>query len=284
MRFFALLLLIIASSAAQARLQTIVANEHESKWVVDNSPIACRLNHEIPYYGTATFFQQAGSGLEFVLTVRRRPLKSGEARVTSVAPEWKYDEVERDLGKVKFRDVNDSVHMEEAASRRLLLELYNGMFPTFSYQDWVDGADEVKVALSAVNVRSALGDFLGCLDALLPYDYEHIRYSQLYFDFNKSTLTSKTKKRLDKVASYLVADDSIAEIVINGHTDSRGFRNYNQRLGMQRAESVRTYLVGKGIDISKFRLLSYGEKKPAASNRTSKGRANNRRVVINVLK
>jgi outer membrane protein OmpA-like peptidoglycan-associated protein len=283
MRFFALLLLIIASSA-QARLQIIVANEHESKWVVDSSPIACRLNHEIPYFGTATFSQQAGSGLEFVLTVRRRPLKSGEARVTSVAPEWKHDGIERDLGKVMFRNMNDSVRMEEAASRRLLLELFNGMFPTFSYQDWVDGSDEVKVALSAVNVRSALGDFLGCLDALLPYDYEQIRNSELYFDFNKSTLGREAKKRLDKLASYLVADGSIAEIVISGYADSRGFRSYNQRLAMQRAESVRAYLVGKGVDAGKFKLHSYGEKKPAANNRTGKGRANNRRVVISVLK
>ena len=283
MRFVTLLLLIIASSA-QARLQTIMANEHEAKWMADSSSISCRLNHEIPYYGIASFVKKAGGGLEFVLKVQHRPLRSGEAHVTSVAPEWKYDGVERDLGKVTFRKLDDSIRMEEAASRRLLNELHNGMFPTFSYRDWIDESDEIKVALSSVNIQSAMGDFIGCLNTLLPYDFEYIRDSQIYFDLNKTALSTKNKKRLDELASYLVADDSIEAIQVTGYTDSQGFRSYNRRLGLKRAEAVRSYLVKKGVDKKKFQLVSYGEKKALVSNRSSKGRAKNRRVVIKVIR
>ncbi|MCL4134995.1 UNVERIFIED_CONTAM: hypothetical protein GTU68_058956 [Idotea baltica] len=68
--------------------------------------------------------------------------------------------------------------------------------------------------------------------------------------------------------------------VIEGHTDSTGTSGYNQYLSKRRAESVKTYLVKKGMDASKLETVGYGEKSPTATNNTAAGRAKNRRVVI----
>lgn len=85
---------------------------------------------------------------------------------------------------------------------------------------------------------------------------------------------------LDRVAEYLLAEPLVSGVLIEGHTDNVGFRRYNERLGRQRSEAVRDYLVQKGSAREKFTLRSLGEAKPLASNRTESGRALNRRVIV----
>jgi outer membrane protein OmpA-like peptidoglycan-associated protein len=65
---------------------------------------------------------------------------------------------------------------------------------------------------------------------------------------------------------------------IEGHTDSRSCEDYNQRLSEGRANAVRTYLVGRGVDPVRMEAIGYGESRPIASNLTRSGRSMNRRV------
>ena len=70
---------------------------------------------------------------------------------------------------------------------------------------------------------------------------------------------------------------------IGGHTDSTGEDAYNMGLSQRRAESVRSYLVSKGVKASRLEAKGYGETKPVASNDTNEGRAKNRRVELKKL-
>ena len=73
-------------------------------------------------------------------------------------------------------------------------------------------------------------------------------------------------------------------IEIEGHTDSVGSPAYNERLGLQRAEAVKRYLYEQHhIPLHKMNVISFGEAKPVAPNKTRDGRAQNRRVVVKVL-
>jgi len=75
----------------------------------------------------------------------------------------------------------------------------------------------------------------------------------------------------------------IEVVVATGHTDATGPESYNQALSIRRAESVKAYLVDKGMDASKIFTEGKGETQPVADNRTRDGRAQNRRVVIEVV-
>ena len=75
-----------------------------------------------------------------------------------------------------------------------------------------------------------------------------------------------------------------AKFTVEGHTDSVGSDQLNQRLSDSRANSVKEYLVKSGIDAFRLSALGYGESKPIDSNKTRAGRANNRRVEINLAK
>jgi OOP family OmpA-OmpF porin len=72
-------------------------------------------------------------------------------------------------------------------------------------------------------------------------------------------------------------------IIAVGHTDSIGTDAYNQKLSLRRAEAVKAYLISKGIDAKRVYTEGKGEKQPVTSNKTSAGRAKNRRVEVEVV-
>jgi len=103
------------------------------------------------------------------------------------------------------------------------------------------------------------------------------------FDTDKSALSEAAQSRLAKLAGDLKADNKNVYLEIQGHTDSTGTPEYNQRLGWQRAESVRRYLHSQGVALERMATISYGEDAPTQPNNTAEGRARNRRVEIVVL-
>jgi outer membrane protein OmpA-like peptidoglycan-associated protein len=104
------------------------------------------------------------------------------------------------------------------------------------------------------------------------------------FQFAKTDLPDEAKAALDQMISQIKADPKGAWFEIEGHTDNVGEPALNTRIGLERAEAVKRYLYEQHqIPLHKMNVISYGEEKPIAPNRTRDGRAQNRRVVIKVL-
>jgi len=104
------------------------------------------------------------------------------------------------------------------------------------------------------------------------------------FKFGKTLLPDEAKSRLDEVISQLKANPNNIWIEIEGHTDNVGGKDLNEKLGLERAETVKRYLYEQHqIPLHKINVISYGEDKPVAPNNTRQGRAQNRRVVVKVL-
>ena len=104
------------------------------------------------------------------------------------------------------------------------------------------------------------------------------------FKFGKTDLPDEAKMRLDEVITQLKANPNNIFIEIEGHTDNVGGKELNEKLGAERAEAVKRYLYEQHqIPLHKINVISYGEDKPVADNKTKDGRAQNRRVVIRVL-
>ena len=117
---------------------------------------------------------------------------------------------------------------------------------------------------------------------------ENIRYDSMavfanatiYFEFDKSNLTSKSIQTLKSTVNALNENSSI-QITLAGHADERGTREYNLALGQRRAETVSDYFVLNGISKSRITVKSYGEERPAVSGQDEKSYSKNRRVEIN---
>jgi peptidoglycan-associated lipoprotein len=104
------------------------------------------------------------------------------------------------------------------------------------------------------------------------------------FKFNNVDLPDEAKTRLDELISQMKNDPKGAFFEIEGHTDNVGPNEINEKIGLERAEAVKRYLYEHHqIPLHKMNVISYGEGKPVAENKTKEGRAQNRRVVIRVL-
>jgi peptidoglycan-associated lipoprotein len=103
-----------------------------------------------------------------------------------------------------------------------------------------------------------------------------VMQEDIYFDFDKSTLTPAAQDNLLRKAEWL-RENSDATVSIEGHCDERGTNEYNLALGDRRAESAKAFLIDLGIDPSRLTTISYGEERPVDPRNMEEAWAKNRR-------
>jgi len=142
------------------------------------------------------------------------------------------------------------------------------------------------VAMDAGNKATDAGNKVDVIDKAnrrLVYEVV-LSEDQGNFKFGRTTLPDTAKQRLDEMVAQLKQDPKAIYLEIEGHTDNVGAKNINEKVGLERAEAVKRYLYEQyQIPLHKMNVISYGEAKPIAPNKTKAGRAQNRRVVIKVL-
>jgi len=100
------------------------------------------------------------------------------------------------------------------------------------------------------------------------------------FGSGQAALLPGAMMKLNEVADALLKGNAESKIVVEGHTDSQGSASLNQDLSVRRAQSVRDYLVSRGIAADRITAQGLGSTRPVAPNNTAEGRADNRRVEI----
>ena len=141
-------------------------------------------------------------------------------------------------------------------------------------------ANEAFSAAEAVNTKA---DALDKASKRLIYEVV-LSEDKGNFKFGKALMPDEAKAEIDTLVQQLKAEPKGAYIEIEGHTDSAGTPEGNYKLGLDRAENVKRYLYEQHqVPLHRINVISYGEDKPIAPNKTRDGRAQNRRVVIKVL-
>lgn len=117
-------------------------------------------------------------------------------------------------------------------------------------------------------------------DALAAADLNRMNVLQtIYFDFDSSVIRGDQVERVRDNADWLTANPD-AVIIIEGHCDERGTREYNMALGQMRADATRDFIVSLGVDPGRIETLSFGEELPAVSGHEEAAWAANRRSVL----
>ena len=258
----------------------------EAQWTVTATRLECKLYQTVPRLGKVMFQQQVGSDLEFKVVLNRSYEQIHQASFQSMPTTWGHQTHEQMMA-IPASMHKASVTVPREGAVRLINELLEGMAPRMTYRMGGDEAsDEVIVTLSARTFTERLPMFQDCIDNLLPFKFEEVKESMVYFTFDSARLTDKAEKALARVAEYVRLDDNVKRIVIEGYTDSKGFRRYNYRLATKRAKAVEKFFLDHGISRSRLQVRSraFGEKNPVASNKSAKGRAQNRRVHVSLFK
>ena len=110
---------------------------------------------------------------------------------------------------------------------------------------------------------------------------EKVNYTSrnIFFDYKSDVLLQSSFAPLNELAKIL-AENADLNLLIEGHTDNIGNPAYNLSLSQKRADAVKKYLIGRGIDSSRLRAVGLGQEKPIAENKTKEGQARNRRVEL----
>jgi outer membrane protein OmpA-like peptidoglycan-associated protein len=103
------------------------------------------------------------------------------------------------------------------------------------------------------------------------------------FEFNKATLTMDSERTLRLALNALVVSPDVSVLIV-GHTDNIGSATYNKKLSLRRAQTVKSWLVNKGITVKRLTVAGKGFDEPINDNSTDEGRADNRRIEFRVLK
>lgn len=175
---------------------------------------------------------------------------------------------------------NDEVEFEQnvIVGKGTKVILNEGAF----YQ--IEQESDYEPALSFINQQiTNVGVNEECAEFLLTQGLLHTMnnsdvLARLYFDFDRSSLTDKSKYILDSLVE--VIQHSSRTLTLEGHTDSRGAANYNFSLGLKRSKAVEQYLIEHGVDPKTMQVTSKGETQPISSNDTAGGRHENRRVDV----
>ena len=144
-------------------------------------------------------------------------------------------------------------------------------------------ANAATAAGSAATAAGAKADAVDRASRRLVFEVV-LSEDQGNFRFGRTELPDAAKARLDEMITELKSDPKGAYFEIEGHTDDVGPTAVNEKIGLGRAEAVKRYLYEQHqIPLHKINVISYGEDKPVAPNRTRDDRAQNRRVVVRVL-
>ena len=106
-----------------------------------------------------------------------------------------------------------------------------------------------------------------------------VRLYGINFDSDSATIRDESKPTLDIVASMLKSNPEF-KVTIEGHTDATSTPEHNQELSESRANAVKAYLAGAGVDAARLTAAGFGATKPVATNDNALGRAENRRVEL----
>lgn len=146
---------------------------------------------------------------------------------------------------------------------------------------YVFAAAEEPAAPAPVAV-AATPEAVASTPPLPPPSKRKVVLRSVHFEFDQARIQPESRVVLDE-AYGILRDEPEISVSAEGHTDSVGSEEYNLRLGLRRAEAVRAYLVSKGIAPGRIRTVSFGEARPVAPNDSPEGRAQNRRVELQVM-
>ena len=258
----------------------------DSKWVLTaDSPIRCEIQHDIPRFGKAVFYQESGRQLQLIVETQHRYKKDLEISFRSVTANWKGIQTQTDLAELTSSGSDSLVNITSNTARHAYFELQQGYQPSRFFIDDEDGFNSVAAILSTVYFRDVEADFGACLTRLHPYHFEDIQTAKVHFEFDQEFPKQDEEERaLQKILDYLKVDDSVHTLLISGHADFKGSECYNETLSARRAWYVYDYLIQSGVDPKRLQVEFFGETKPLKTGKDDTSRAINRRVTVTMMK
>ncbi|WP_417499439.1 flagellar protein MotY [Methylophaga sp.] len=256
----------------------------DTNWQVIESPLECSLMQTIPSFGKAGFYRRNGQPLQLTFDTDNQPAENSHVSFEMSAAPWQNTEEFDTLKRILTSSGQRQFQIEGPLAQQALVKMQDGRFPIIRYRSQAY-ADDITVKLSTIKFSDSLPAFQQCLNNLYPDSFSEVRKLTVYFESEKANLDKASLQALTRVAEYVKVDDSVSQITITSHTDSFGRKRLNVPLSEARAKTIRDFFVSQyEIPAEKIIMRSFVDHDPAATNKTAKGRAYNRRAEIELIR
>lgn len=256
----------------------------DTQWQVIETPLMCTLSQSIAGFGEAKFQRQSGGQLSLIFTTKSYPAIQGDVNFEIAEAPWQNVEQRSLMADIPTVKGQTEFILSDPFANRALTQIQEGRFPTLRYHS-LNIPDEISVLLSTVHLADSMPAFQQCLEKLPSYSYQDINKLTVYFSSELAELTPQAQQALTKLADYVKMDSSVKRITISGHTDNHGRRRLNGALSESRAIAIKNFLIKKcQIAESLISTSFHLEWKPISSNKSTAGRALNRRAEVEILR
>jgi len=289
LKFCFICLFLFVHNPLAAADRFFMATLDNSSWVMTESTVlVCKLEHKIPQFGKAVFYQQAGRKMGLSLITQRQYPKDLAVDFRAVTASWKPQQSESMLASMKTTGFHDILKINQQQANDAFFGLYQGSLPSFFFYDDKDSNYDhknselpIRVSLSMVRFRQALSEFETCVSKLHPDNFWDVRMTKVHFDHDEEFPKEQEEELVFKrMLAYLKVDPSIKSIRILGHADKTGSDCYNDNLSERRASYVYDLLIQNNVDFRKLSLQYYGEHQPLSKGDSLSALADNRRVSV----
>lgn len=275
---FLFILLLSFCATAQALERRYLASLDNSQWkLTKGNTTLCRIEHQIPRFGSAVFTQEAGRGLQLELVTRHKFKKGINVELRSETSSWNTRKTRSLLTRFETSGGKNPFKIPVAVAEQVFNELREGYQPGFLFYE------EYPLVASLSNVRFGEVEvqFSQCVAQLYDDNFGDVRVSVIHFEPDEEFASIREElTAFKRMLDYLQVDNAISEIVVTGHTDHTGLACYNKGLSERRAWYVYDLLIARGIDSRLLRVDYQGEQKPASKGSKQSSLATNRRVTV----
>lgn len=277
LRLFVLLLLVPVFGYSQLlSAQVYSASFSDAKWTAQTGAFACGLSHEIPGFGSARFTRSTGVAEAFELRHTNKAFPAGAVRIESIPPMWRTEASAEVLGQAQASGGTAPLKIT-AKLETITKTLEQGTNVVFSGGS---GDVSLRVGLEARNFNPAFGQYRKCISNLIPYTFNQISRTIIFYGRGAEALSTTAKTQLDTIIRYVKADPKVLGIMVDAHSDALETAEEGDQQSQIQAEWVAQYLIDKGIDSNKITTRWHGDKFPIANNKDKSGQAKNRRVTV----
>lgn len=277
------LLMTVAGLPLTAAANSIQKPLDQVHWHFSGDRFACQMETPLEFDGKATVQVRSGQQPQLTLKTFQRPYFIDTSWLNIKDEPWKAAGHTLPLMEGRSRGKEEIVFKDRQNIKTLLNKMEKGAWAQVSVQ--YDQHQQIKTwDLPTVNFSTSLQEMKACMTNLLPMDYPQAKDNLFHFPSGASELTLEQKLRIADVASYILHDTSVTNILVDGHTDDSGSSLHNLGLARERALAVVAELKRAGVDSTQVQLRAHGNRYPLKANNSSANRELNRRVQLRIVK
>ncbi|WP_045390962.1 MotY family protein [Vibrio rotiferianus] len=251
-----------------------------SSWSFKGGKFECKLVHSKIPQGKFYFRLLPNDNVSFVAELSSNDKSWSRASLQSVRAPWQKGREPFVIDTLEVVNNQKRLVFQQGISE-LLDNVHQGRWVTLS----LSGSNgSLKLTIPTIQMNTSLDSLDACRSELPKMTFAQARDVVLPFAFGQLSLSASQSHKLRALKSYIIRDDRITKILVDGYTDNVGSSVANLSVSRKRAEKVADMLTQLGIDKGLIEVRAHGARYPVASNSTADGRDRNRRVTLRLVR